>query len=387
MKNRRLASWLCITFFSTFLLCESALPLTAAVRGQKKENKESQSSAAVRKQQDSALVVAGVSPVDPVVATVNSKAIHMSDLDRFIGKQAYELSERLYELRKAALESLTTTQALDEEAERRGLSAQALTRSLVPQNVQVPAEEMDQAFTEAQESRGNMTDGELRERIRLELEAREKLRQYRKTIADLQKKTEIRTFLAAPAAPVSEIAAIGPATGPEDAPVTIIEFSDFQCPYCKKAEPVVKQLLQEYGRNIRLVYRHMPLEEVHPFAFKAAKASLCANAQGKFWRYHDLLFQSAQLSDSLLTQLVSDVGLEPQAFQKCMEAKFTEAAVRKDIQDAGKVPVTGTPTFLINGKVIAGARSVDAFKEIIDQELQKTASQKRSSSPPQAGQD
>ena len=162
--------------------------------------------------------------------------------------------------------------------------------------------------------------------------------------------------------------------GGAKAPVTIIEFSDYQCPFCQRAEGVVDQVMHAYGNKVRLVFRDFPLP-IHPQARPAAEAASCANAQGKFWEYHAKLFanQSA-LGEEQLKEYAKDVGLDPAKFEDCLTQKPFSAAIDKDLSEAAKLGINGTPAFFINGRLLSGAQPFEKFKEVIDEELRAKGS-------------
>jgi protein-disulfide isomerase len=163
-----------------------------------------------------------------------------------------------------------------------------------------------------------------------------------------------------------------PSIGPEDAPVTIIEFSDYECPFCAKVEPTIMQVLEAYGDDVRFVYRDFPLDS-HRDAQKAAEAAECADDQGKFWEYHDLLFANqGNLGVSSLRQFASDLDLDVDAFNDCLDSDKYEDEVKKDFQDGQAAGVGGTPAFFINGQLVSGAQPFSVFKQVIDAELAKT---------------
>lgn len=165
-----------------------------------------------------------------------------------------------------------------------------------------------------------------------------------------------------------------PALGPEDAPVTIIEFSDYQCPFCARAEPTIKQVLEEYGDKVRLVYRDFPLDQLHPYARKASEASHCAEEQGKFWEYHDALYEDqGSINEAGLEQFAKDLGLDMDAFNSCLDSGKYADEVQKDLEDGQEYGVSGTPAFFVNGFSISGAQPFAVFKDIIDKELVKAA--------------
>jgi protein-disulfide isomerase len=162
-----------------------------------------------------------------------------------------------------------------------------------------------------------------------------------------------------------------PAIGPEDAPITIVEFSDYECPYCRKWHDEVFTKLQEaYPQQVRLVYRDFPLSSIHANAAPAAEAANCANEQGKFWPYHESLFSmELGLSNDAYQEYATRLGLNVQSFLECMESDRYQAEVQADYQFASELGVRSTPTFFINGIAIVGAQPFDVFKEVIDKEL------------------
>lgn len=164
-----------------------------------------------------------------------------------------------------------------------------------------------------------------------------------------------------------------PAWGPENAKVTVIEFSDFQCPYCRRFhEETLPQLRALYGDRIRFVYRDLPLTSIHGFAQGAAEAAECANEQGRFWEYHDLLFQNqTALQTPDLKAYAARLGLNQAAFDACVDSHKYADEVNADIDDASAAAVTGTPTFFINGRRLVGAQPLSAFQQAIDAALQQ----------------
>ena len=160
------------------------------------------------------------------------------------------------------------------------------------------------------------------------------------------------------------------ALGPEDAPITIVEFSDFQCPYCRRwHEEVYEPLLSSYPGQIRMVYRHLPLTSIHPDAFSAAEASMCAGEQNAFWQYHEKLFSSETLGSEVYTQYAQELKLDVTAFEACMTEHKYQQVIQEDSDFAINLGIRSTPTFFINGLVIVGAQPLDVFKQEIDKEL------------------
>jgi len=158
--------------------------------------------------------------------------------------------------------------------------------------------------------------------------------------------------------------------GPQDAPITIVEFSDYQCPYCRRwHDEVYQPLLAAYPGKIRLVYRHLPLTSIHPDAFSAAEAAMCAGEQNAYWQYHEKLFGNTALGTGVYMQYAQELKLNVQSFETCMTERKYEEAIQSDSDFAVNLGVRSTPTFFINGLAIVGAQPLNVFKEVIDKEL------------------
>lgn len=161
-----------------------------------------------------------------------------------------------------------------------------------------------------------------------------------------------------------------PALGPEDAPITIVEFSDYQCPFCQRwHQDVYEPLLASYPGQIRFVYRHFPLTSIHPDAFAAAEAAMCAGEQDAYWTYHEMLFDGSSLGSSIYTQYAQQLSLNMDQFNTCIEQGKYREEIEADSDFAVNLGVRSTPTFFINGLAIVGAQPLDVFKQVIDKEL------------------
>lgn len=182
------------------------------------------------------------------------------------------------------------------------------------------------------------------------------------TAAQKKKQQELTTSIIRPG---------NPTQGPANAPITIVEFSDFECPFCHKVQDSLVQLRQRYGNRIRWVYKHYPLD-FHPKAIPAAHASYAAQQQGKFWEYSKALWsRQAYLSDDLYKAVAQELKLDMKKFEADRASAAAKKMVETDMADGSKVGVRGTPYFLINGNGISGAQPVESFAEIIEAELAK----------------
>ena len=162
-----------------------------------------------------------------------------------------------------------------------------------------------------------------------------------------------------------------PSIGPDDAPIVMVEFSDFQCPYCARFhDQTLQPLLNAYPDKMRFVYRHLPLTSIHSEAFRAAEASMCAYEQGSFWPYHDAIYKNqTKLSADLYPQIAADLELDIESFGSCLENDDYKDLVQSDVDFAVNLGVRSTPTFFINGLPFVGAQPLDAFRQVIDSAL------------------
>jgi len=190
-------------------------------------------------------------------------------------------------------------------------------------------------------------------------------------LKSLRAKAKITSYLKAPPVLRADVSITdAPVRGSEKAKITIVKFEDFQCPYCKTVQPTFKELLKRYDGKIRLVHKDLPLDAIHPQARPAAEAARCAGDQGKFWDYHDKLYaDGSKLTADELKNAAKDVGLNVESFDQCFASGKFKAAVQRDLLQGAQLGLTGTPAFFINGRELSGARPVEAFAAIIDEEL------------------
>jgi protein-disulfide isomerase len=264
---------------------------------------------------------------------------------------------------------------LAQEAKRRNLSVEGLLKAEVYAKAPEVPEADVAAFVNQNRARlPKLEDQELRLKVWDYLRGQKVNEQRQAYLQRLRDQGQVTVLLQEPAGVrVAVSGDHGFVRGAKDAPVTIVEFSDFQCPYCKTANATVKQVLDRYPGKVRLVFRDFPLVSIHPQAPKAHEAARCAAEQGKFWEYHDLLFErSPKMSPPELKQYAKDLKLDAAAFDQCLDSGKHTAAVDKDTQEGLGLGLTGTPSFFINGRQLVGAQPLTAFQKIIDAELKKT---------------
>jgi predicted DsbA family dithiol-disulfide isomerase len=326
------------------------------------------------------LLSTGVAAQTPetVLATVNNIEITQKQVDDPIAAKIYPLQQQLYAIRKAALENLITTKLLENEAAARRISIEELRRQLTLGEIEVTRAQVEQAYKQNASFFATMSPDEARERLRLDLENQARMKHYRAGLDALRKKWTV-TMNFSPPVFVSELDdGVSPVKGAANPLVTIVEFSDFECPFCKQVQGALRQVLESYGREVRVIFKHLPLEG-HRNSLPAARAAYCAAEQDRFWQFHDALFAAGNLSPPVFEQIASDLGLGLPKFQACIASEQSRAAVIKDIEAARLLRIDSTPSFVVNGKVLKGALSFAEFQRIIEQELSQRAMQKQSS--------
>ena len=265
-----------------------------------------------------------------------------------------------------AVDEFVNNRLLQQEAQARHVSVAELTRDI--KTPEITAADVSAFYEHNKRDIGKPFE-EVRPAIANYLTQQAAANARRAWFAALRARYSARSTLE----PLREpVAADGPSRGPTDARVTIVEFADFQCPYCRRMAPVLRELLEKYPREVRLVYRQLPLTELHPDALHAAEASLCAREQGKFWEMHDALFADQGALDlDGLKKTAAQLQLKAQPFAACLAADRPLAVIRADTQAATDLGVNGTPGLFINGRFVSGAVSYDEMAATIDDELRR----------------
>ena len=309
---------------------------------------------------------------------IGHETISVGELDEWIKDQWFEQetesgkTSKLFEVRAGAAENMVAQRLLEAEAERQGTTSDALIEAEVEKRVAVADADVQRFYDDNKKSFGERAIDEMKAQIREHLERRAAPEAARKYVQELREVAKVEVLIEQPR---TQVEATGPARGPADAKVTIIEFSDYQCPFCRRAEPTLQQVLAQYEGKIRFVFRHFPLDRIHPQARGASEAAACAAEQGKFWEYHAELFtEGAQFDRAGLDALATKTpGLDAAAFKLCVDERKTQALVEADLQAGQAAGVTGTPAFFINGIPLRGALPIDDFKKVIDAELAEKA--------------
>ena len=313
---------------------------------------------------------------DAALAVVDGVAITAEEVQKPIAGQLSKLEEQIYNLKRQRLDALINEKLLQKESAKRKLSVPQLIDAEVTSKVGLVTEQEIEKFYQDNKAKIKGDDPQVREKIRAYLQNQKLAAKREEFLTSLRSQAKIVDNLNPPPIARVKVSVDGaPFKGPANAPVTIVEFSDFECPFCKRAHPTLTQLFEKYAGKVKLVYRDFPLESIHPQARRAAEAARCANDQGKFWDYYDILFtESPKLASDDLKRYAGQVGIDVNKFDDCLSGGVHKTAVQKDIDEGMRLGVSGTPAFFVNGRLLSGAQPIEAFARIIEEELTRISS-------------
>lgn len=307
-------------------------------------------------------------PNDTVLATVGSTKITEAQVDEKARPELNKIQSQVYTAKKRALDDLVDDYLIEQAAKKAGLSKEAYLKREVEDKAPPPTEKEMKAFYDMNQARIRQPYDKIKAPLEQYMR-RQKLGAARaELIANLRKDAGVKVMLKAPRVEVSTADSAG-AVGPSTAPITIVEFSDYQCPFCRRAEDSVQQVMKKYGDKVRLIYMDYPLP-MHQYALKAAQAARCAGDQGKYWQFHDALFaDQSKLDEAGLKATAEKLKLDPKKFGECIAGNLHLDQIHKTQEEGSEVGVDGTPTFVINGRMLNGAQPASEMEAIIDEEL------------------
>ena len=310
-----------------------------------------------------------------VLAEVDGVAITAEEVEKPLAAQLSRLDEQIYTLKSQKLDALIDEKLLAKQAAERKLTVPALLDAEVTRKVASITEQEIEEFYQRNKAQINAEQAQVQEQIRVYLQNQQLAAKREEFLKSLRSQVKVIVRLKPPQIHRVEVSVQGaPFKGGEQAAVTIVEFSDFHCPFCTRVTSTLKQLESMYGEKIKLVFRDFPIEGLHPGAIKAHEAARCANEQGEFWPYHDKLFAGPSTSSpELFKGLAKEVGLDAVAFETCLGSGKYQAAIKQDIEEGTRIGVSGTPAFFINGRLVSGAQSLETFARVIDDELARGA--------------
>ena len=303
---------------------------------------------------------------EAVIATIGGQPLKAAVINERLKPILYNIRSEAYELTKQQAEQMVNNLLLLDEAQRRQVGPEQIIRSEVSDKVRPPTEAEVAKFYEENKARINGSLNDVRNQVATYLQERERNRLEGELSARLRKNAKIQWLITEPPQPVQNISVDDdPVRGPANAPVTIVEFTDFQCPACAAMHPVLEEVLKSYGDKVRFVVRDFPLNR-HAHARKAAEAANAANAQGKFFEYAALLFKRQQALDiPSLKKYASELGLDRARFDAALDRGTYAAEVKRDIQDGELYGVGVTPTIFVNG-VQLRTLSAEGLRAAID---------------------
>ncbi|MBI2822581.1 MAG: thioredoxin domain-containing protein [Acidobacteria bacterium] len=317
-------------------------------------------------------VVSGATITEAQVQEAAKSDLEKLEVQRLQREAEYERNKQ--QVLEASLNGLIEEKLLDAEAAKRGVPKGDLLTKEVDSAVEAVSYDEVNNFYEANKAVIGAPKEQVAGQIQQYLQEIRRKEAYDRFIDGLKKEYGVESFLEPLRIHVET--ASHPSRGPAKAPVTIVEFSDFECPFCSRLVSTLKEVEKNYGDKVRLVYRQFPLSN-HPHAAKAAEASLCADEQGRFWDMHDLLFQEQKALDLLdLKSKAASLKLDTTRFDECLNSDRYAEKVRQDVLAGSRAGVTGTPAMFINGRFISGAIPYEELAKVLDQELPKVADRK-----------
>lgn len=304
-------------------------------------------------------------------AIVDGAVIPLDDVEKPLRGQIANLKEQIYQLQRQRLDGLISDRLVANEAARRNITAEELWEAEVGSKVPSVTDADVEAFLEANKSRLPTHEPDLRERIRAHLQNQKLSARREMFLAQLRAKARVQILLEAP--PVYRAAFNldgAPWKGAADAPVVIVKFEDFHCPFCKESQKTIEGLMARYQGRLKVVHMDFPIDQLHPGARNGHVAARCAQEQGKFWRYHDLLYANApKTAPEDLQTYAAQTALDTAAFERCVNGGNAHAAIQHSIKEGSQAGVTGTPAFFVNGRSLPGAQPLERFVEVIEDEL------------------
>ncbi|RME25452.1 MAG: hypothetical protein D6798_08955 [Deltaproteobacteria bacterium] len=312
---------------------------------------------------------------DAVVASWDGGNVTYGDLKNQIGSHLIQMEVEYltnrYQTESQAADQLLTQKLIEAEAEKRGISPDDLVKAEVEDKTEPPTEDEIQEIYQAMQRqlRGRPLE-EVRGPITQQALQRKQQQRFSEWVAQLKEATGAKVTVPFPDLPRLDVSVDDdPMIGNKDAPVTIVQFAEYQCPYCGRANDTMERILKDYDGKVRMVFRDFPLS-FHDRAIPAAIAANCADKQGKYWEMHDRLMSNQRaLTDSDLESYAKDAGLDLAAWNECRQDPAIAAEINADMEAGAALGVSGTPAFFVNGIMLSGALPYDMFAQIIDKEL------------------
>jgi protein-disulfide isomerase len=287
------------------------------------------------------------------VAKVGNTVLTEDEMRKDMGMNLYQAENQLYTTKKNWVDQKAKAIIFAQTAKDAGLSSQAWQAREIDGKITPPSQQEIDQWAPRFGVQGSTTppNAAMKEQAKQYLSQQKRTQRENELYQQLAQKSSIELFFTKPEAPHIEVTYTkdNPVKGPKDAPITVMEFTDFQCPWCKRSQDSVKAMEQAYGDKVKMVDRMFPLTSIHQRAMPSAEAAMCAKEQGKYWEVREKLFASQTLSDSDFKQFAKEAGLNGKKFDACMSSHKYAAQIQSDIADGQRFGVQGTPTFFVNG--------------------------------------
>jgi len=311
-------------------------------------------------------------PKEGIAAKAGDIEVSNAELMNGIESEVFEHESKAFEVKFNKLRSVLLQKLVEKDPRKDGLSNDEFLSKYIAKDVKISDKEID-AFIKDQNIPAEHINPQVREKIKNYLEIERKKEAVDSWLADQTKKSPVEVYIPKPRRPTFPVeVGNAPFAGDKDAKVVIVEFSDFQCPFCAKGAELLKKIKEKYGKKVKVSFKQFPLP-FHNHAEQAAVASLCANEQSSdlFWKMHDEMFanQETALDPEGLKKTGKKIGLKTEAFEKCLADNKYLAQVKADMEEGKKIGVKSTPTFFVNGQLVSGAQPMEVFAEIIEEEL------------------
>ncbi|MFL6438135.1 MAG: thioredoxin domain-containing protein [Terriglobales bacterium] len=315
-----------------------------------------------------------------VIAIIGGQSISQTELDSRLGDKLLRLRTEEYAVKRAILDEYIDEILLSREAAKQGISSSELLKRATTDRAPVTTDaEARVLILGAPGNYRGMSDDQAIKTAIAELRGRRIAKLRSDFMTSLRGHTQIDVLLAPPRA--THTLSGGHSSGQGNAPVTVVEFSDFQCPFCSQLSLTLDRVRHQYGDQLQIIFKHFPMP-MHLQAEKGAEAAWCAAEQNRFWPMHDVLFaESSLLAREQFDELANRAKLDLSAFKQCVSSHRASSALLKDKEDGKSLGVTGTPTIFINGQMVTGNRSYDELRAIVDKELRSAQMSKQLGTP------
>ena len=312
-------------------------------------------------------------PKAGIVAKINGEEITE---DQLIGDAQIELMQikkQEYDLKMNQLNKMVTDRLLGAEAKKAGLASsdEYISKKLLKGEIKISDADYKKFVKDKQIPESNIND-QVKERIYAYMKEQKREETINAAVAKLSKGSPVEVYFKKPKSNIQVDIGQSPMAGGENAKVSVVVFSDFQCPFCSRAAKTVSDLKKKYGNKVKIAFKHFPLP-MHKDAGPASEASMCVHEQGKdkFWKFHDLAFAAQDKLDAeSLAKHAKTAGADEKKFKECFDGKKYAEFVKKDLAYGEKLGVRSTPTFFVNGQLLSGALPIEQFSEVIDEELE-----------------